>query len=95
MTKNVSIAGQKISVELTSHFLRRITERNIKPELLSLDNNIIHNILNSEYKKTIIKNLLHNIAIVIKKDSPVKIAFVTCFTGLECNSDNANVITLH
>lgn len=95
MTKNVSIAGQKILVELTSHFLRRITERNIKPELLSLDNNIIHNILNSKHKKHIIKNLLHNISIVIKKDSPVRLAFITVFSGLECNSDNANIITFN
>ena len=95
MTKNVSIAGQKISIEITNHFLKRITERNITVNNLALTENIIHNILNSEYKKTIVKYLLHNIAIVIKKDSPVRIAFVTCFTGLECNSDNANVITLH
>lgn len=95
MTKTISINNQNISIEITSHFLNRITERKISLNSLQLDNNTLTTILNSEYKKTIIKNLLHNITLVIKKDSPQKIAFITAISGLYCDCNNANVINLH
>ena len=95
MTKTLSINNKQISIELTSHFLKRITERNISLSNLQIDSNILTNILNSEYKKHIIKNLLHNITIIIKKDSPQKIAFITAMSGLFCDCNNANVINLH
>ena len=95
MTKNISINNKQISIELTSHFLKRITERNISLSNLQIDNNTLTTIFNSNTKKHIIKNLLHNITLVIKKDSPQKIAFITAMSGLYCNCQNANVINLH
>jgi hypothetical protein len=95
MTRKISVADKQISIELTNHFRKRMTERKISFNNLTLNDNILTNILSSKHKKHIIKNLLHNISIVIKKDSPVRLAFITVFSGLECNSDNANIITFN
>ena len=91
MTKNISINNQQISIELTNHCKNRITERKIPLNILLP----LNNILNSNHKKHVIKYIAHNIIIIIKKDSNRKLALISAFSGLYCNTENANVINLH